>query len=79
VRRLTEVSLKAFDFAKQMQRMPAANKKSLLAAVEGRIARLNALKAELERMVEQCAGGSIRDCRVIEVLGDHAQCAATHN
>jgi DNA-binding transcriptional MerR regulator len=50
-----------------------------LAAVEGRIARLNALKAELERMVVQCAGGSIRDCRVIEVLGDHGQCAALHH
>ena len=42
------------------------------------MARLVALKAELERMVEQCAGGSIRDCRVIEVLGDHAPCATDH-
>jgi DNA-binding transcriptional MerR regulator len=53
--------------------------KAQLAAVEGRIARLNALKAELERMVMQCAGGSIRDCRVIEVLGDHGQCATPHH
>ena len=49
-----------------------------LAEVEARIARLTALKAELERMVEQCAGGSIRDCRVIEVLGDHSLCGVNH-
>jgi DNA-binding transcriptional MerR regulator len=48
--------------------------KSQLAAVEARIARLTALKSELERMVVQCAGGVIADCRVIEVLGDHSQC-----
>ncbi|MDP2061476.1 MAG: helix-turn-helix domain-containing protein [Phaeovulum sp.] len=50
-----------------------------LAEVEARIARLNALKAELERMLAQCAGGTVRDCRVIEVLGDHASCAAPHH
>ena len=52
--------------------------KAQLEAVEGRIARLNALKAELKRMVVQCAGGSIRDCRVIEVLGHHSLCATDH-
>ena len=49
-----------------------------LRAVEQRIARLIALKAELERMVVQCAGGSISDCRVIEVLGDHSLCGTDH-
>lgn len=44
--------------------------------VERRIERLNALKAELERMVAQCRGGKVSDCRVIEVLGDHGQCLA---
>jgi hypothetical protein len=29
-------------------------------------------------MVGQCAGGCIADCRVIEVLGNHAHCAADH-
>ena len=42
-----------------------------LEQVEGRIARLQALKRELERMVEECRGGRIADCRVIEVLADH--------
>jgi hypothetical protein len=32
------------------------------------------LKAELERMLTQCAGGAIADCRVIEVLSDHGKC-----
>ena len=49
-----------------------------LRAVEGRIARLQALKAELERMVDHSAGGTIAECRVIEVLGNHANCAADH-
>ena len=49
-----------------------------LHAVEGRIARLQALKTELERMVDHCAGGRIADCRVIEVLGNHAYCATEH-
>ena len=45
-------------------------------AVEQRITTLTALKAELERMVEQCRGGQITDCHVIEVLADHAKCLA---
>ena len=49
-----------------------------LHAVQGRIARLQALQAELERMVDHCAGGTIAACRVIEVLGNHAHCAAEH-
>jgi DNA-binding transcriptional MerR regulator len=49
-----------------------------LQAIEGRITRLQALKTELERMVDHCAGGRIADCRVIEVLGNHAHCAAGH-
>ena len=53
--------------------------KEQLAAVEARIARLAALKAELERMITQCAQGTIADCRVIEVLSDHSLCAQDHH
>lgn len=49
-----------------------------LAEVESRLVRLTALKAELKRMVAQCAGGRIADCRVIEVLSDHSLCKAAH-
>lgn len=46
-----------------------------LGEVERRITRLQALKGELERMVQQCQGGRIADCRVIEVLSDHRLCS----
>jgi DNA-binding transcriptional MerR regulator len=46
-----------------------------LAHVERRIEHLQALKQELHRMIDQCSGGRISDCRVIEVLGDHGKCA----
>ncbi|WP_293864405.1 helix-turn-helix domain-containing protein [uncultured Alsobacter sp.] len=41
-----------------------------LAEVDRRIARLVALKTELERMVDHCAAGRVADCRVIETLAD---------
>jgi Cu(I)-responsive transcriptional regulator len=46
--------------------------------VERRIRRLEALKAELERMIVECAGERISGCRVIEVLRDHAECLSDH-
>jgi len=49
-----------------------------LAAVEARLARLTALRDELRRMLDHCACGTIADCRVIEVLGNHALCAHDH-
>ena len=47
-----------------------------LAAVRSRITRLQALEAELTRMVQECGRGRVGDCRVIEVLADrsHAHC-----
>lgn len=42
--------------------------------VEHRIRRLTSLKDELERMIEQCSGGQISDCRVIEALSEHTAC-----
>ena len=45
-----------------------------LGQVERRLSRLTALKAELERMIAQCRGGRIADCRVIEELSDRAEC-----
>lgn len=50
-----------------------------LRAVEARLARLAALKGELERMLESCAGGRIENCRVIEALGDHSLCSGEHD
>ncbi len=49
-----------------------------LGEVNQRLTRLGALKAELEHMIEQCKGGIISDCRVIQVLGDHGLCETDH-
>lgn len=45
-----------------------------LKQVKSRIARLQALETEFRRMIRQCKGGKIADCRVIGVLVDHGQC-----
>lgn len=45
-----------------------------LAAVERRIAQLEAMRAELGRMITQCQGGNADQCRILEVLGDHDLC-----
>ncbi|SES34305.1 Cu(I)-responsive transcriptional regulator [Tranquillimonas rosea] len=49
-----------------------------LRQVEQRIARLEALRTELKRMVHDCEGGTLADCRVIEVLRDHSECLTDH-
>lgn len=50
--------------------------RSHLQEVKARIASLTVLKSELERMIRQCRRGPIADCRVIEVLSDHAKCTS---
>ena len=45
-----------------------------LGTVKEHIVGLRALQTELERMVVQCAHGTISDCRVIKVLGNHNLC-----
>ena len=49
-----------------------------LIEVKQRIRSLNALKAELEMMVEGCSHGRVEECQVIEVLADHGKCLADH-
>lgn len=46
-----------------------------LQAVRAKIARLNDLAAELERVLAGHQAGRIADCRVIEVLAEHGACA----
>lgn len=50
--------------------------RSHLTAVRSRIVRLQALEAELSRMVAACGCGRVAECYVIEVLADqsHAHC-----
>lgn len=40
-----------------------------LAEVDRRIARLTAMRGELQRMLDECGQGRVCECRVIEVLG----------
>ena len=47
---------------------------SHLQDVRHKIARLRSLEQELSRMVEQCSGHKVCDCRVLEVLADHELC-----
>lgn len=49
-----------------------------LGTVRRRIARLQAMEQELERMLGHCPHGEVRECRVIDVLADHALCATEH-
>ena len=50
-----------------------------LRQVEQRMARLDALKTELERMIHECSGGRTADCRVLTVLRDHSECLTEHD
>lgn len=43
-----------------------------LDTVNQQIAKLAALKAELENMIEACQGGRIANCRIVEALADHS-------
>ena len=49
-----------------------------LAAVERKIAQLQALREELHRMVDICSGGVSAECRVIEALAEKTLCAGAH-
>ena len=42
--------------------------------VEHRISRLDALRTELRRMIDECGHGRVCECRIIEVIADHGEC-----
>ncbi len=45
-----------------------------LREVESKIRRLRCLKQELQRMISECAGDRVAECRIVEVLADHELC-----
>jgi DNA-binding transcriptional MerR regulator len=49
-----------------------------LESVERRIAQLTLLRSELRHMLEDCRHGQVRECRIIQILGDHDQCRHAH-
>jgi len=47
-------------------------------SVDRRIEQLETLRTELNRMISECAGGTVSGCRIIEVLADHSLCESEH-
>jgi len=43
-----------------------------ISAIDAKQRQLEALRAELSRMAEACAGGVVAECRILETLADHA-------
>lgn len=42
--------------------------------VESKIVRLQSMQKELKRMIGECAGDQVSNCRIIEVLSNHSLC-----
>ena len=45
-----------------------------LKGVQERLGRLRSMERELKRMVHECCGGKVAECRIIDVLTDHSKC-----
>ncbi|MEH6823458.1 MAG: helix-turn-helix domain-containing protein [Motiliproteus sp.] len=50
-----------------------------LQEVESRIKRLQSMRKELKRMINQCDGKQVRECRIIQTLSNHALCLASQH
>ena len=50
-----------------------------LREVGARIARLEALRVELQRMISECRSDRVANCRILEVLRDHEECLSDHD
>ncbi len=50
-----------------------------LVEVEQRLTNLNALRKELKRMIVDCSGGRVAECRILGGLGDHSECLTEHH
>jgi DNA-binding transcriptional MerR regulator len=75
-------SLKAMLRLSRHQEAPCADLDELvrarLAEVDERLARLTRLRGELSSMLTSHHHGTVADCRIIEVLSDHDECATEH-
>ena len=49
-----------------------------LGEVDRRVRQLSALRTELSRMVQNCQGGRICECRIMEAISDHTHCQSDH-
>ena len=75
IRRLLEMSDEPVRSCHEVDSLARAH----LADIEAKISRLEALRNEVKRMLEDCTHDRIRQCRVIEVLADHGQCMHEHH
>ncbi|MGD9669484.1 MAG: helix-turn-helix domain-containing protein [Hyphomicrobiaceae bacterium] len=48
--------------------------KEHLAEIDSRIARLKALREEMQHMIASCSQGKVCECRILEVLSNHNYC-----
>lgn len=75
-------SLKAMLRISRHREAPCADIDELvqgrLQEVDERIDRLTRLRKELASMLQSCRHGTVADCRVVEVLSDHDECATDH-
>ena len=75
-------SLKAMLRISRHREAPCADIDELvqgrLQEVDERIDRLTRLRKELAGMLDSCRHGTVADCRVVEVLTDHDECATDH-
>ncbi|WP_068318621.1 MerR family transcriptional regulator [Polycladidibacter hongkongensis] len=49
-----------------------------LASIRQKIAQLQSLEAELQRITSQCASQVVGECLVLQALSDHGQCQGDH-
>lgn len=66
--------LKLQDNPKQSCATADAVARERLGEVELRLRSLKSLQRELKRMIDGCSHGHVSQCRVIEILADHAKC-----
>jgi DNA-binding transcriptional MerR regulator len=74
IRALIDMSSKPQDSCHAADSIARAH----LDRIRDRIAQLQLLQQEMERMVDECQHGRMCDCRVIEVLADHNHCRTDH-
>ena len=52
--------------------------KTHLDDVSSKIARLQDMQIELQRMVSECCADRVADCRIVEALSNHSLCHSNH-
>ena len=70
IRQLLSFSDKPNQSCEQVDAIAQAH----LKGVQERLGHLRSMERELKRMVHECCGGKVAECRIIDVLTDHSKC-----